>query len=151
VLCSITEGTNETDWKDVTENVDVAWINDTATFVGNLSGRFWILFYEKRLFKLSDTEKLLSHAKRIYESTITPSYYIEIFSRLVQHNSYECELEIILKCSSNDSSSIKVYEDSKIELTIEYLSFDSDTNLDLNSRLELENFRKLLSKVFKNN
>ena len=42
-----------------------------------------------------------------------------------------------------------MYEDSKIELTIEYLSFDSDTKLDLNSRLELENFRKLLSKLFK--
>merc|ERR1712113_1255728 len=97
VLCSITEGTNETDWKDVTENVDVPWINDPAPFVPTLSGRFWILFYEKRLFKLSDTEKLLSHAKRIYESTITPSYYIEIFSRLVQVNIKEIFIYLYLQ------------------------------------------------------
>lgn len=42
-----------------------------------------------------------------------------------------------------------MYEDSKIELTIEYLSFDSDTKLDLNSRLELENFRPFIDNVVK--
>ena len=75
---------NKTEWKDVTENVDVEWSEHTATFVSNLSGRFWMIFVEKEVYQKLEKQLFLHYAKQIYLNTITPSYVVEITAKVTR-------------------------------------------------------------------
>ena len=84
LLCSISEGMNKTEWKDVTENVDVEWSEHTATFVSNLSGRFWMIFVEKEIYAKLEKQLFLHYAKQIYLNTITPSYVVDVSAKVTR-------------------------------------------------------------------
>ena len=75
-------GMNATEWKDITESVDITWMKNSAVFVSNLSGRFWVLFFEHEHFPNVEKSLFLNCAKQIYVNTITPSYLVDITARV---------------------------------------------------------------------
>lgn len=75
-------GMNATEWKDITESVDITWTKNSAVFVSNLSGRFWVLFFEHQHFPNIEKSLFLNYAKQIYVNTITPSYLVDITARV---------------------------------------------------------------------
>jgi hypothetical protein len=77
ILCSITEGTSPTDWKDVSDNVEISWeAGNIARFSGNVSGRFWIIFvdlngeFSRKNTGLKFKEKIIKNALELYEITL---------------------------------------------------------------------------------
>jgi len=147
VLCSITEGANKTDWKDVSENLELKWNKDAATFVGNLSGRFWILFFSKENYQ--DNQQMLNVANQIYRLTITPSYAVDVRSKIKRTNDI-LQLEISIKCASQTNEKhIRIYENHFINVAVTSVlsSQEEEFFLDEIIHLNLNKFRPFTDNI----
>ena len=70
---------NTTEWKDITESVELNWTeSDVVFFMSNLSGRFWMVFFEKSHFSMVDHNLFIHHARQIYANAITPAYAVQV-------------------------------------------------------------------------
>lgn len=110
ILCSITEGTTEAEWKDVTNSVEIVWHNSVAKFSGNVSGRFWLVFTKKDV--LTPQSSIVKIANQVYQKTIRPksAVSIEAICSKTGSNEYLLEVHVTSSVTLNGSCSLLVDE-----------------------------------------
>jgi len=155
LLCSISEGMNTTEWKDITDSVDINWTDhQTCVFMSNLSGRFWMVFFEKTHFAQIDHTLFIHYACQIYANAITPAYAVQVNASLTHDSEEWWWLEFSINCTNDETQAdARLYEDHPITVgNIGLYAKDAESPLQIHSvcrPIQLVKFRPFITTVIK--